>query len=147
MVLVILTADQVLHQGLNSVGFRNHRVQNVSRATNVERFRAHYGSNPLVYAQIWEDLQQLIHFEATAKDFHLFLMSVHFLKCYPTEAQLAATFNVCEKTVRKWCWFFARKIQELKDHKVCVNIRFWCCTILVTPFKRLVAMPVSCACN
>jgi hypothetical protein len=45
-------------------------------------FGAHYGSNPLVYAQIWEDLQQLIHFEATAKDFHLFLMSVAFPECY-----------------------------------------------------------------
>ena len=24
--------------------------------SNLERFRAHYGSNPIVYAQIWEDL-------------------------------------------------------------------------------------------
>ena len=122
MVLITLTTDQVLHQGLNSVGFRNHRIQSVSRATNLERFRAHYGSNPLVYAQIWEDLQQLTHFEATAQQFRFFLMSVHFLKCYSTEAQLSACFNVCEKTVRKWCWFFVRKIQELKEHKVRVKI-------------------------
>ncbi len=98
MVLVILTADQVLNQGLTSVGFGNHRIQSMSRVTNLERFRDHYGSNPLVYAQIWEDLQQLAHFEATAQDFHLFLMSVHFLKCYPTESQLSPSFTVCEKT-------------------------------------------------
>lgn len=121
--VAILTADQVLHQGLISAGFKTNRIQNVSRTTNLERFRAHYGSNPLVYAQIWEDLQlaripDAEFVEATAQNFKLFLMSVHFLKCYPTEAQLSATFNICEKTVRKWCWFFASKVQALKHYKV-----------------------------
>jgi hypothetical protein len=123
MVVVILTADQVLHQGLICVGFKTNRIQNTSRASNLERFRAHYGSNPLVYAQIWEDLQTAripeAYIEATEQGFKEFMMSVYFLKCYPTEAQLSATFNICEKTVRKWCWFFARKIQALKRYKVC----------------------------
>jgi hypothetical protein len=147
MVLAILTADQVLHQGLNSVEFRNHRVQNVSRATNVERFRGPLWIKP---SGVCTDLGGSP--AANTLWGHRKGLSLVFDECsiswmLPTEAQLAATFNVCGETVRKWCWFFARKIQELKDHKVCINICCWCCTILVTPFKQLVAMPVSCACN
>jgi hypothetical protein len=41
-------------------------------------------------------------------------MTFHFLKCYPSEAQLAASFSISEKTARKWRWFFARQIQALK---------------------------------
>ena len=57
MVLVILTADQILRTGLLVVGFSDRRIQNVERAKSLERFRTAYGSKPIVYAQIWEDLQ------------------------------------------------------------------------------------------
>ena len=112
----------MLTQGLMLVGFENHRIQNVSRVVNLERFRAHYGSNPIVYAQIWEDLQTTAipdaQIDNVNADLSMFLMSIHFLKGYATEAVLAATFRICEKTVRKWRWFFASKIQALKAEKV-----------------------------
>ena len=47
-----------------------------------------------------------------------FLLAIYFLNCYPTEPQLAATYKVCEKTARKCCWFFAKKVQALKAAKV-----------------------------
>jgi hypothetical protein len=38
-------------------GFDLRRQQSVKRTTCLKRFRALYGSNPIVYAQIIEDLQ------------------------------------------------------------------------------------------
>lgn len=55
--VLILTADEVLRKGLQLVGFDCRRQRNASSPTNLRRFRTHYGSNPSVYAQIWEDLQ------------------------------------------------------------------------------------------
>jgi hypothetical protein len=120
--VIIVSVDQMLVQGLRLVGFNLQRVQNVSQKENLARFRAHYGSNPIVYTKIWEDLQVTPCHDALVDckhaDLALFLMAIHFLKCYPTEAQLAATFRVCERSVRKWCRYYACKIQALKEVKV-----------------------------
>jgi hypothetical protein len=115
---LIVTPDQLLHQGLRLIGITNNRIENILRERNLERFRAHYGSNPIVYAQMWEDLQTNALIDSADTDLALFLMTIYFLKCYPTEAQLAATFHICKQTVRKWCWFYAIKIQALKELKV-----------------------------
>jgi hypothetical protein len=124
MPISLITPDQMLQHGLLAVGLALHRIQQVSRVTNLGRFRAHYGSNPVVYAQIWEDLQCTPTLEArldttrTAATLNLFLMTLHFLNCYPTEPRLAAMFRICETTARNWLWVFARKIQALKADKV-----------------------------
>ena len=119
---IIVTVDQMLCQGLRLVGFNAHRVSKVSRSTNLERFRAHYGLNPIVYAQIWEDLQNTTCpdalIDSKTADLALYLMTIHFMKCYPTETQLAALFGVSERTARKWCRYYTRKIQALKHEKV-----------------------------
>lgn len=120
--LVILTADEMLRKGLEHVGFDRARQQNVSKRTNIRRFMAHFGSSPVVYAQVWEDLQTTAilqaRIDATKSDADSFLMAVHFLKCYPTEDELSGRFQICEKTARKWAWYFATKIQALKEQKV-----------------------------
>jgi hypothetical protein len=88
---VIFTANEILARGPSLVGYDRSRQENISCDTNLKRFRSHYyGSNPIVYAQIWEDLQTTEIEEAkisgaaanTGLDY--FLMSIHFLKCYPT---------------------------------------------------------------
>jgi hypothetical protein len=95
MVLWIVTSDHIFKHGLALVGFSATRFEKVSRAANLARFCAHYGSNPIVYAQIWDDLQTTEISEpridnVTALDLVYFLMTINFLKCYTTEAQLAA---------------------------------------------------------
>jgi hypothetical protein len=120
----------MLVQGLRLVGFNIQRVQNVSLGKNLRRFLAHYGSNPIVYAKIWEDLQVTQCLDALIDsrtiDLALFLMTFRFLKCYPTEAELAATFRVCERTVRKWCRYYGCKIQALKEVKVSsASVMLW----------------------
>ena len=119
----VLTPDDMLRHGLMAVGFAKHQIHKVARATNLKRFRAHFGSNPIVYAFLWGDLlstpNQNARIEASNADLNAFLMCLHFLKCYPSESILAATFHMCEKTARKWRCFFAQKIQALKADKVC----------------------------
>jgi len=79
-------------------------------------------SNPIVYAQIWEDLQTMeipeARIDKKTMDLNYFLMGLRFLKRYPTECELAGTFKICEKTARTWAWFYAQKIQALKGQKV-----------------------------
>lgn len=123
--IVIVTGDDILSRGLVLAGFNSARNNNVARETNLERFKALYGSNPCVYAQIWEDLQNTnnpeARIDATNKrivNLDSFMMTIHFFKCYPTEAQLAATFKICEKSARKSCWYYAKKLQALKAEKV-----------------------------
>jgi hypothetical protein len=66
--VVILTLDEFLWKGLQLVGFDHAGCQQgVCRATNLMRFRAHYGSNPVVYAQIWEDLQMTVALDDAKK--------------------------------------------------------------------------------
>ena len=79
--VVILTSDKFLRKGLQLVGFDHAgRQQRVCRATNLMRFRAHYGSNPVVYAQIWEDLQMTVALDDAKKmDPDSFLIALHFL--------------------------------------------------------------------
>lgn len=122
---MIVAADEVLFRGLVLVGFSAIRQGKVSRSTNLGRFRSHYGSNPSVYAKIWEDLQTLpipeAHIDSREGQFinlDNFLLAMHFLKCYPTETQLAASFKVCEKTAGKCSWFFAQRVRALKTAKV-----------------------------
>ena len=102
----IITPDQMLQTGLMLVGFEVHAIQKVSRNTNLKRFRSHYGSNPIVCATIWDDLCHSnnpdARIDTSTVDVHQFLMSLHFVRCYPTEACLAATFGICEKTACKW---------------------------------------------
>ena len=122
MVFSIVMPDLMLMQGLLMVGFDHHCIQKVVRTRNAICFRSFYGSDPIVYPTIWNDLhdetnaQAYIHMPtATLKHF---LMSVYFLKCYPNETQMDGTFRVCKKTARKWCWYFLSRIQALKHTKV-----------------------------
>ena len=96
--LVILTEDEMLFKGLQLVGFNRRRMENVKRDTNIERFKAHYGSIPFAYAQIWEDLQTTdipeARIHAKPKSLDRFLMAIHWLTCYQTERRQEATFKL-----------------------------------------------------
>lgn len=43
IMVVILTADEMLQQRLRLMGFDTHRIRNVSRTTSCDRFRSLYG--------------------------------------------------------------------------------------------------------
>lgn len=117
----LYTADEILRMGLEQIGFSDDKQERVGRPTNVRRFKAHYGSSPLVVATIWEDLLTTdipaARIPSKTSPDKLFL-GMYFLKVYPTEEQLAGRFSKCERGARKWAWLFASKIQALKAQKV-----------------------------
>ena len=102
MVLLILTPDEVLREGLELVGCDYRQQQRVDRATNLVRFKSFYGSNAVVYAQIWEDLQtthnQGAQTDADSCDVSSFLMAMNFLKLYGMEQARVVLFKICEKS-------------------------------------------------
>lgn len=120
--MLTTTPSDLLREGLYLAGFDHKRQQRVCRATNLQRFRAFYGSNPLVYVAILEDLQTTdlpdAHVDPEKLCIPSFLLALNFLREYRTEHQRAGLFKVCERTARKWGWYYAKRIQALKDIKV-----------------------------
>jgi hypothetical protein len=60
--LVVFSCNEILERGLLLVGIDD--TSTVCRDTNLERFRSHFGSNLIVYTQIWEDRQTTENEEA-----------------------------------------------------------------------------------
>lgn len=112
--------ENVLHVGLLKVGFASQ--SNVSTATKLKRFQSHYGCSPTVVSQMLHDMQRTVVPEARLDDNEIdivyFLMSLYFLRCYPTANQIEALFNVSAVTSRKWIWFYVKKIQCMTKEKV-----------------------------
>ena len=77
------------------------------------RFISFYGTDPLVVAILWLELQNWITQLNGCVLNHLF-WSLYFLKNYGTEAQHAAVFHVDEKTLRKWVWFILKGMTTLR---------------------------------
>jgi hypothetical protein len=122
--VVVVTAEEMMRIGLELGGFdvrRQNRVRSERSELNVRRFKALFGSRPIVYAQIWEDLQTTRIRKARIDGnvcVNSFLMAIHFLKRYPTEEVLSGLFKFCERTVRKWVWYYVSKIKALKKAKI-----------------------------
>jgi hypothetical protein len=56
--LVVLLADKICAKGLKLLGFdRTFHQSKASCSLNESQFKSFFGSEPVVYAQIWEDLQ------------------------------------------------------------------------------------------
>lgn len=110
----------MLDSGLAFLGYQMN--ERSSEETWIRRFRAHYGSKPVVYSRIFADLQTTPIAEARVEgnkiSLQYFLMTIYFLRHYPTELVLESRFKVSEKTVRTWVWYYVAKLKELKRQKV-----------------------------
>jgi hypothetical protein len=120
--MLVVTPDELLRDGLELGGFTLERQQRVKRTTLLRRFKALYGSNPIVYAQIIEDLQttqcEEAHVPPNKISVEKLLLGLKFLKCYQSEEVRAGESRTTEKTVRKWGWFYAKRIRALKADKI-----------------------------
>ena len=85
------------------------------------RFKVHYGSNPIVYVQIWEDLQMTMilvaRIDSRKMDPETLLKAIHFLAHYLTEQEQTGISKICDKTGCSWSWFYIRKLQALKGER------------------------------
>jgi len=129
-IMVVLLADNlVMARGLELAGFDAQRRNKSCQLSNIKRFATWYGSRPNVVAKMWEALQTTpvaaARIDHRRHDLDDFLMALHFLKAYPVERVLSGIFKICEKSARKWCWFFCSKLAALKGEKV--RYRKSCC--------------------
>jgi hypothetical protein len=111
--------EEWLVLGLEAVGFGPSR-QNCCDKTNMERFLAHFGASPKTCCAVFSDLQTTqVKAAMIAKPCIVyFLMTMFWLKMYPSESLTAGTFNVDEKTARTQVRKYVLAIQGLKAQKV-----------------------------
>jgi len=117
--LEIYTMDEMLEIGLKLLRWEDHQLARVCRETRVTRYRGHFGANPGVYAQMWEDLQTTTMEDARVapsrrciKQFHA---ALHFLYRYPAEIERETTWsNISHMDkLRNECWYFVDRIRAL----------------------------------
>ena len=116
--VVSITEEKFMALGLDIAGFKNWEI--CKEKTNMERFQGWYEAKTKTCAAIWADLQmttdEVGRIESDANPVHL-LLALRFLRAYPSELELSGSFQMSEKTVRKWSDLFVRKIQSLKSKK------------------------------
>jgi len=109
------TAAQFRALGLETAGYE--RYANWKEKTQNEKFNAFYGSHPIVLETIWTELQlaedPTVRIDASTADPEHLLLACRYLWKYPTETDLCATFNMTEKTVRKYCRIWVKRLCDL----------------------------------
>ena len=118
----LLSNDEVLKQGLLLAGVDLKSQSRVRDATSIKQFKAIYGTDPSVCAQIFNDLQTTTiteaKIDASSVPLPGFFVALHFLKRYQTEEEQSIFFKMSRNTVRKWKWFFVNRIRALKADKI-----------------------------
>lgn len=123
MTTMLLAPSEVLKKGLHYCGIRNlKKKSSFSKAANEKLFCQHYGSTPLVIADIWYDLTvtELEDNEKSEKGFKMFMAAIHFLWTYPKNSNLLASrFHISERNSRgEPLWKWIKKVQSLKAKKI-----------------------------
>jgi hypothetical protein len=114
-----LSPDDVLKLGLKFVGFNETRQSKVGKKKNIERFRAFFGIGYAGVAVLLKDLQSSERTRVHKLDLKYFFLALNYLKTYNTELVMSGWWDLHEDTVHQWSWFYIKKIQQLKEEKVC----------------------------
>ena len=122
--LVILTAEEILRLGLRLLRYTNKQIDRYKKESANDKFRNHFGGNPHVIAQIWEDLQTTdieearLDIDPKYRSCNNFLMALHFLKRYDTEPERESRWQTSDRYLRDTGWYFVKKVQALKANKI-----------------------------
>ena len=116
----LMAAADFLALGLDLDGWPGWR--NCSKKTKRDRFKRIYGAYTLTCESLWKDMQISTKEDCRLDDNdnpkHL-LLCLRFFWEYATEDKLCGCFQIrSEKTVRKWCRIYARRIHLLLPNKV-----------------------------
>lgn len=123
MVFQNITELEMLKSGL---GYFHSCTDTINAAVDVkrkhrDRFKSAYGASPSTCSAIFRDIQLRDIGAATITEVNVkhFLVTLFWLKWYPTEVMMLLQFGVeCEKTIRKWIWSYCLAIQALYSYKV-----------------------------
>jgi hypothetical protein len=116
-----------MQKGLGYIGIGREQQAKMSHKAKAEDFKAHYGSSPLVIADIWNDLchtsiegARLEEKETSEKGFKRYMLAHFHLWSYPKNVNLMKTrFKICKRYLEgKELWYWPTKIGALKDKKI-----------------------------
>lgn len=144
--MFLISPLKVRDLGLTYIGIDACQQSTMSHNFKSEVFQWHYGSPPMVVANIWYDLQQSDHpvaglkpEENTLRGFKFFMLGNFYLWTYPKNAGLMASrFQMCErycrgeplhKWIRKIAGLYQKKIKWIKPTTK------WTCSVDCTDMK------------
>lgn len=102
----MLSSDDFFKLGLSIIK-RNNKYGSISR----RRFRALFGVDSIICAQIWKLIYSKL--PNGASPMHL-MWTFMFLKAYNTEEVNSSFVGIDEKTYRKWVWICIDCIAKLR---------------------------------
>ena len=114
----MLTETNVVNAGLTAIRMRRNEIDSLTEHKRQELFKTHFGPSPAVCLLIWNESAAILEAPSKMKFVHL-LWGLHFLRCYPTEQEMALTLRKSIRTIRKWVWEAVARIQLLLPQKVC----------------------------
>lgn len=86
-------------------------ARQLTYSTQKSRFRALFGTSPLICSILWRQLQGLIHKKASPINL---LWTLHFSKCYNTSPLNQIFSGAEEKTYNKWVWHILKAARYLQ---------------------------------
>ena len=107
--------------GLVMMGISRADIDGMGKNQQQQEFSTHFGPTPAICVLLWEDSAAIETEHSKMLPMHL-LWGLHFLRCYPTEEELAARLKQGVRTIRRWLWFVIARLQSLLHQKVCC----WC---------------------
>ena len=120
--ILVYTEGEVLRCGLRLAKFTSQRIKRAKKMTNCTRFAELFGVSATIATQVFHDLQTTVFDDARLErieaDLEFYLMTLYFLKNYPKESQIEALFDYSRKWARSMIWFYAKKIQALKQERI-----------------------------
>jgi hypothetical protein len=124
----ILSPSDVMQKGLGYIGIGRGQQAKMSLKAKVEDFKAHYGSSPLVIADIWHDLchnsieaARLEEKETSEKGFKRYMLSHFYLWSYPKNVNLMKTRqNLQALSGRQRVMVLAHKDWSFEGQEDCV---------------------------
>lgn len=127
MAFPLLSGADVLQRGLELVGIRGARFQNMQQSDKHDYFHAHYGSNASTIADMWHDMRntniqdaQLQESEINDDGFKMFMVAHYFLWVHPKNSYLTSSrFDVKRRQLQgDEFWKWVRKIAALREAKI-----------------------------
>ena len=118
----LVTAPAMLMFGLSLMRYTDPRIERATQATNEERFLAMFGITAPTACTIYEDMQrtpiQEARIEGNQNSLKAFLMGCHYLRKYPTEADLEPKFDYSKYWARELCWGMIKRIRAMRAEKI-----------------------------
>ena len=119
----IVTAQEMLVAGVTLL-LEEKIIQRRCARSHLKTFINNFGVRASTACSVYEDLQinsVVVHSNVSIK---WFLMSLYYLKNYPKEHQLEATFGVNEKYGSEQCWNWIKNVRSLKTTKIVMPLNW-----------------------